>query len=221
MQRIPPVVKNLLIINGLVFVLELLLVGNGYQDVIVRYFFLHKIDLVFDRPYGNELFQPLQVVTSIFSHSPSSLFHILVNMFALFSIGTPVENVIGSRRFLNFYLFSGVVGAFMTALFDPNWVPVLGASGAVSGVAVAFALLYPNQRLVIFPLVFISFKAINLISFFFLMSLAFVVYAFIDPTGAAENSGGISHFGHLAGMVAALAFIFGQREYNRWQRRNR
>jgi len=213
-SRITPVVLNLLIINGIVYLLEYLVLNRFGTEVFSRYFLLFKLNPAVDIGLSRELFEPIQIVTHFFSHSPNSIFHILFNMFALYSIGQGVEHVMGSRRFISFYLFSGVVGGILTALFDPSPAPVLGASGAVSGVAMAFALIFPNQKLMIFPLP-IPFSAWKLIGFFFLLSLGFVVYSFLEP---GKSLGGISHFGHLAGMVAALLYIFGGSALNRMRK---
>ena len=218
MNRLTPVVKNLLIINVLVW-LSMFLLGSKFAD-LPREMALYKTNLLnlYDTtpegnfivetdegprfiPYSANDFEPYQLVTHFFMHSQRSFFHILFNMILLFSLGPLVEMVMGSQRFLKFYLFSGFVGGIFVALFDPSPNPVVGASGALSGVLLAFAWFFPNEKLIIFPIP-IPIKARSLVIGFAAISLALVVYS--------GQTGGISHFGHLAGMAAGALFLFGK-----------
>lgn len=209
MRNVTPVVLNLLIVNGIVYLVEFLVLQNLGEEVFYQYFTLWKINPEIGIR-GAENFQAVQLVLHFFSHSPGSFMHILFNMIALFSIGQGVERVMGSKRFLQFYLFSGLFGGLLTALFDPSPVPVLGASGAVAGVAIAFAMIFPNQKLILFP-IFIPIKAWKLVGGFFLLTAGFVAYSFAYPK---ESLGGISHFGHLAGMIAAITYFYAMRLVN-------
>jgi membrane associated rhomboid family serine protease len=148
LQRPTPVVLNLLIINALVFVALNLL----SQERLVPIFVLFKSDALLFRPEGTmpELFAPWQLLTCFFAHE--GFFHFLFNMFALYSIGTQVEMVMGSRKFLGFYLFCGIGASLALAFLDPSPNPVLGASTAISGVLVALAFYFPESRMMIFPL---------------------------------------------------------------------
>jgi membrane associated rhomboid family serine protease len=232
-RNIPPVIFNLLIINVLVFLMQLVLQSSlpAWEREI---FYLYKSDLFGIREtqivqgqevYAEALAQPgggaryiptdrfngIQLVTHFFSHG--SFLHILINMFVLVNIGQNVERVVGSRRFLEFYLFSGFVGGLMTAFLDPSPVPVVGASGAIAGVAVAFAMIFPNERMIIIPIP-IPIHAWKLILGFGVFSFIMVMLSYLDVFG----SGGISHFGHLAGMIAALIYWFGRRYLNELRR---
>lgn len=201
-RNITIVVKNLAIINLIVFLVLNLAMIKGYEQIL-HFFLLFKSNAIID--HGNsglfgsgDLFQPYQIVTHFFSHI--EIWHIAFNMLALISIGSWVERIMGSRRFLEFYLFCGVVGGTMIAFLDPTVGPVLGASGAISGVLLAFALAFPNERLLIF---FIPMKAKYMVGGIAAISLIFVVQSYFT----IENSGGVSHFGHLAGMVAAAIYF--------------
>ncbi|MEZ4684692.1 MAG: rhomboid family intramembrane serine protease [Bacteroidia bacterium] len=108
----------------------------------------------------------------------------------------------GPKRFLQYYLFCGIVGGILIAFLDPSPVPVVGASGALAGSLVALALYFPNLRvslMFMFPM-----KATTLAWGLGILSAAFVLMDIVNP--GAGSGGGISHFGHLAGMVAALIF---------------
>lgn len=166
----------------------------GLSDQIKSYF-----------PKAGE-FQPLQLVTYFFSHSQRSFTHILFNMLALFFLGPILEMVLGARRFLRFYLFCGVFAGIMLALFDPSPGPVVGASTAVSGVLVAFALMFPRQKLYIMFLP-IGFEARWFALGIGILSLVLSVSAYFDP----GTGGNISHFGHLMGMIGAVVYFYVER----------
>jgi membrane associated rhomboid family serine protease len=221
-MRVTPVVLNLLIINVLVYVVQLLLgskfgqiADTGISTIDWEYFRLHKLNLIIQHPlivdsesefvYNCQAyFKPVQLVTHFFSHG--GILHLLFNMFALYSIGQSVEHVMGGKRFLQFYLFAGLFGGILIALLDPNVLPVVGASGAISGVLVAFSALFPDNKMIIFPIP-IPIKAKWLAIGVAVISLGFVI---ADYTG--NSSGGrISHFGHLAGMLAAIVYFYGMR----------
>lgn len=153
-----------------------------------------------------DMFQPLQIVTYFFSHSLTSFTHILFNMLALFFLGPILEMVLGQKRFLRFYLFCGVFAGIMLALFDPSPAPVVGASTAVSGVLVAFAMMFPKQKLYLMFLPF-GFEARWFALGMAGISLIFSVMAYFDPTAG----GGISHFGHLTGMLGAVVYFYVER----------
>jgi rhomboid-like protein len=225
-----PVVLNLLIINGLVWLLQLVLMQTDPQ--FLQYFVLVKTDFLGIREalYGQVIppdgfimgsgvkvihlqFQPYQLVTHFFSHSYDSVMHILFNMLALVMLGPQVERVIGPARFLRVYLFAGLVGGTFVALFDPSLVPVLGASGAVSGIVLLFAMIYPDARMIIFPIP-IPIKAKFLVTGIIVLSTFLVIQSMQDP----EAGGGVSHFGHLMGMLATFLYIVGVRYLNQIRR---
>lgn len=198
-QSLPPVVKNLVIINAIVFVFLFWASSQAEFAPVILNFMLCKSDFLIARPmidgfYAYGEFKPLQIVTHFFSHK--EIFHILFNMMALASLGSGVELVMGSKRFLEFYLFCGVVGGIFIAFLDPSNNPVLGASGAISGVIVAFAILFPRERLSVFFLPPIEARWVAL-------AIGGLSFIFVVVGGG----GFISHFGHLAGMVAALIYF--------------
>jgi len=202
LNNLPPVIKNLVLINLLVFVL--LNIPRFTQRPLPlgmeSWFFLEKSDLIYPRadPSGPEDFKPAQIVGHFFAHH--KLFHFIFNMMALISLGTRLEYVLTSRKFLEFYLFCGVLGGIFIAFLDPSPNPVLGASGAISGVIVSFAVYFPNEKLSFFflPPVKSGYIALGV----GVLSLIFVIRSYFG-----YSSGFISHFGHLAGMVSALIYF--------------
>ena len=197
----PPVLKNLLIINGIVFLIQQLLNNITLGGVpgwytFDRYFALNPISGVdqIGNPYN---FQVWQLITYQFMHG--GLGHIFFNMFALWMFGMEIENLWGSKKFLIFYLLCGVV-AGLFQLFLPLWfgevlAPTIGASGAIYGVLIAFGLLFPDRYIYLWFLVPI--KAKYLIGFF-------IIFEFLMINSA---SGNVAHLAHLGGALAGFLFI--------------
>ena len=209
----PPVVKNLLILNGLVFLAQKIFEARAGAlvpfDVFEQLFALWPIgapDVIrfTDGTVAFGSFRPWQLVTSAFMHGSFS--HILFNMFGLWMFGGAIERALGSRRFLIFYA-ACVLGASALQLGVQSWpfltggggipVPTLGASGGVLGVLAAFGVLYPNSPIFLFLLP-IPIPA----KYFVLGYAAFDLFA-----GFSGVSSGVAHFAHLGGMAVGAAMI--------------
>lgn len=145
-----------------------------------------------------------QVLTYFFTHK--SFWHILGNMIALWSLGSAVEPVMGSRAFLIMYLFVGIGSGLTLAFLDPSPLPVLGASTSVSGVLMAFAYFFPRSQLMLFPIP-IPISARALAIGFGILSLGLFLW---EPV-----MGGISHFGHLCGLF--LGWVYLRWVWRRWR----
>jgi membrane associated rhomboid family serine protease len=134
-----------------------------------------------------------QPVTYMFVHT--GLWHLLMNMLGLFIFAGDVERRTGRTSFLAMYLLCGVAGALLSLL--QRDALVVGASGGTLGVLTAFALLFPDVRIVMFP-IFIPVRARYLAMF----------YAFITVASLAADAGGpVAHWAHLGGMAVALVFV--------------
>ena len=197
----PPVLKNLLIINGVVFLLQQILANVTIGGVpgwytFNRYFALNPISGIdqVGNPYN---FQIWQLITYQFMHGGFG--HIFFNMFALWMFGMEIENLWGSKKFLIFYLLCGVVAGlsqlFLPLLFGEAMAPTIGASGAIYGVLIAFGMLFPDRYIYIYFL--LPIKAKYLIGFLIILEFLLV------------NSAGsqIAHLAHLGGAVAGFIFI--------------
>ncbi len=148
------------------------------------------------------LYQPLaigklwlwQFVTYMFLHSVSSPWHIIFNMLVLWMFGSQVERAMGTRKFLTMYFTAGVFAGIFCCLFTPN-SPIIGASGAIFAVEIAFAMFFPNTTVIfyIFPI-----KAKYLVMIF----AGITVISCIMPA-----SGSTAHFAHLGGLVYGFLFI--------------
>ncbi|MCS7162527.1 MAG: rhomboid family intramembrane serine protease [Bacteroidia bacterium] len=175
------VLLHLIIINALVWLAGL------------RFPWLRELLPLYKYGYGFKWWQPLSY---FFMHA--SWWHILVNMIVLWSLGLEVEAVLGKRQFLRLYFFVGIASGLCLAFLDPSPVAVVGASTSISGILAAYAYFFPSSHLVIFP-VPIPISAKWLALGFGLISLGFLLWA--------PAWGGISHFGHLCGLVLGWVYV--------------
>jgi membrane associated rhomboid family serine protease len=154
-----------------------------------------------------------QLATYIFLHG--GVLHILFNMLGLWMFGSDLERHWGSRRFVTYFFVCGVGAGLLTTLISPNMrIPTIGASGAIYGVLLAYAMLFPNRIIyfLIFPMPAKWFAVI-------MGGLAFI-------SSLNVNSGGIAYVAHLGGMLFGFLYLKGGRivpdikwQYEQWQRR--
>lgn len=244
---IPPVVKNLLIINGILFLLKLSMgsdeMGRSTLDGILG---MHYV--------GSPLFKPWQLITHMFMHGDFG--HLFLNMFALYMFGGPIERAWGSQRFLKYYVLTGFgavmlhtginaievkaneaeldtygvqisalnvavsqsaydmtsaqstidgihrsSGAPYKLLFDAFWDRagvMIGASGAVFGVLLAFGMMFPDVQL------FLLFPPIPIKAKYFVIG-----YGLLELFSGMSRSPGdnVAHFAHLGGMLFGFVII--------------
>jgi membrane associated rhomboid family serine protease len=146
----------------------------------------------------------MTIVTSMFLHGGWG--HLLGNMLYLWIFGNNVEDSMGHFRFILFYLICGVVAVFAQALPNPeSEIPMVGASGAISGVLGAYLLLHPHARvLVLIPIGFIlqafEVKAVWVLGLWFVMQL-------FSSMLSATGEGGVAFGAHIGGFVAGMALI--------------
>ncbi|MCQ2294958.1 MAG: rhomboid family intramembrane serine protease [Bacteroidales bacterium] len=186
---LPPVVKNLLIINVICYLATMVLESRGYL-MITNLCALNAI------PTGR--FYIWQPITYMFMHA--NFEHIFFNMFALWMFGKEIENYWGSRRFLVYYMVCGV-GAAICNLLVPGWHLTVGASGAVYGLLLAFGMMFPNDYINLYFIIPIKAKW-------------FVVgYAAIELFSGLTRMDGVAHFAHLGGMLFGLLLILYWRKH--------
>jgi membrane associated rhomboid family serine protease len=147
------------------------------------------------------------MITSMFLHG--SLLHLFGNMLYLWIFGNNIEDAMGHGRFILFYLICGVAAVLAQALPDPNsTVPMVGASGAISGVLGAYMLLYPHARVLLgLPLGFFIFQlgrfpAVWVLAAWFLMQLVMNGFAAANPT-----EGGVAFRAHIGGFIAGMLLV--------------
>lgn len=145
----------------------------------------------------------LTVISSMFLHG--GWMHIIGNMLYLWVFGNNVEDSMGHRRFIAFYLICGIAAALSHALADPlSKVPMIGASGAISGILGAYVLLYPRARVLVVFWFFIFFKTFR-IRAQWLLGFWFLWQVFSLRSGPA--SGGVAVMAHVGGFLCGMALI--------------
>lgn len=191
-----PVTRALLIANVAVYLLQ-----QVSGDWLAYHFAMWPIqgDDLFGGGYAGPRFHWWQTVTYAFLHA--DLAHIFFNMFAVWMFGSQIEQLLKARRFVVYY-FVCVVGAALTQLAVMEYMggpraPVVGASGGVFGLLLAFGLAFPHTRLMLlFPP--IPIKAWLFVTLYGLLEL------YLGVTGTAQ---GVAHFAHLGGMAAGFVLI--------------
>lgn len=227
-SNIPPVVKNLLIINIIVYLFMALIPSAGAS--IERYLALYY--------FTSPGFQVYQLFTYMFLHG--SFMHLFFNMFALFMFGRTIEMTMGSSRFLFYYISCGICAALVqmgvfaiyinniegmlppdicSRVIDEGWgilqqgrnyvdpdyarlnafvnTPMVGASGAIYGVLLAFGFLYPKLP------IYLMFIPIPIQSRWLIIGY-FVLELFYGVSGSAD---GVAHFAHLGGMISGFLLL--------------
>lgn len=184
MYRLSPLVRNLIIINVVVFLLQQIT-----RDMVTG--------LVSLWPIGSEQFAPYQFFTYMFAHG--SFMHIFFNMLALASFAPILEGYWGEKRFLLFYIVTGVgagvlYGAVNYFIFPGAEGIMLGASGAIYGILMAFGMVFPNlEIMLLFPPIPIKAK-------YMVFLMGFLTYAM-------DRSGTVAHVAHFGGAFVAFALI--------------
>jgi len=192
MHRLPPVTRTLLLANVAVFIVQLL---TG--DLLIGPFALWP----FGSPQfrGAPEFEIWQLVSYGFLHG--SLTHLLFNMLALYMFGGDIEQLLGSRRYVVYYIVC-VVGAAVAQLavlggMNRPPVPTVGASGGVFGLLLAYGMAFPQRR------VMLLFPPIPMPAWLF-VTLYGLLELYLGVTGSGQ---GVAHFAHLGGMAAGYVLL--------------
>ncbi len=208
-QFLPPIIKNLLIINVLFYLADMTLGARGID--LSRYLGLHYLSAVD--------FHWWQYITYMFMHGSFS--HLFFNMFALWMFGNALENLWGSRRFLFYYMVTGVGAGLMQTLVVGldvyftyaaypaaavaqyvNHIVTIGASGAVFGILLAFGMCFPNMPIYLYFLFPIRAK-------WFV-----IIYGLLElVAGIGGTADGVAHFAHLGGMLFGIGLILYWRKH--------
>ena len=135
-----------------------------------------------------------QPITYMFLHG--GVWHVLINMFVLWMFGSELERLWGKNRFIKFYFFTGIGAGLVTMIFSYNsMIPIVGASGAVYGILLAYGFIYPNRKVYLYGIIPIK-------SIWFVIAIGLL--AFIS---SINNNSNISHLTHLSGMAVAYLIL--------------
>ncbi len=175
-------VKQLFYANVAIFIIGLLL-------EVINFPFYQTFAL-----YPKEGFMYHQLITHQFLHG--GFMHIAFNMLALLSIGAPVEDYLGRNKFIIFYLMCGLGSAFLHMYMVNSSVPLVGASGAIYGILLMFAIISPNEKIYLFGLIGMRAK--------YLVGVLFGVEILL---GFLSTNDGIGHFAHIGGGLTSILLI--------------
>ena len=210
----PPVVKNLLLLNVVMYLITMLTGNFMYENFALFYF-------------KSPFFKPFQLVTHMFMHGGFT--HILFNMYTLFIFGSVLERVWGGQKFLLYYFVTGIGAALLHLgvmylqlqgyIAEVNagniyaqaniqallTTPTVGASGAIYGLLLAYGMLFPNNimQLIIPP---VALKAKWFVLIFGALELLL---------GLSGRGGNVAHFAHLGGMIFGFFLILYWKKNNR------
>ncbi|MBR4824748.1 MAG: rhomboid family intramembrane serine protease [Spirochaetaceae bacterium] len=190
----------LIIINIIVYFLSVL------QPALFSYFSLNVINVIYKHAYW-------QFFTYMFAHG--NFQHVFFNMLGLFFFGFSVEKAIGSKEFLLFYLLSGIFcglvsfAAYYLSALSGNimayYYSLLGASGAIYAVLLAYAVIFPRNMIYIFGILPLP------------APILVIVYAVIDFGGQFIGSSNVAHVAHLSGFVFAWFYFIVRMGINPWK----
>ena len=178
-------IKFIISINFLIFILQYL---SGMEDELFTIF-----GIVPSKTFGElMLWQP---ITYLFFHG--GIWHVLINMFVLWMFGSELEKFWGKKEFLRFFFITGIGSGLITILFSLSSTnPVVGASGAIYGVLLAYGLLFPNRLVYLYFLIPIKVKYLVIL----IGAIAF--FSSLNP-----GNSNISHLTHLSGMVIGFIYL--------------
>jgi membrane associated rhomboid family serine protease len=185
MFNLTPVVRNLIMINAIVFLLQSIFQNMRIDDILA----LWGVRTVNFKPY--------QLFTYMFVHG--GFMHIFFNMLTLVFIGPILENFWGQKRFLTFYIVCGIGAGVFNVLVDyffgvGSFDKMVGASGAIYGVLMGFGMTFPNMEIMLLiPPIPIKAK--------------YLVFVLGGMTFLLDRSGNVAHFTHLGGIIFAFILI--------------
>ncbi len=193
----------LLVLNVLVFIVQVTS-ENLNRELIYRFSLIPS--LFFNDPAAN-WFRP---VTYLFLHG--GFVHIIGNMLFLYIFGGNIEDILGHTRYLFYYLAVGICGGlFQAALTMHTSGPIIGASGAISGVLTAYILLFPYRR--ILTLVFLGFfiMPVRIPAFVYITIWIGGQFLGLVSSVFGDNGNNVAYFVHFGGIISGFLYIYVQR----------
>lgn len=193
----PVLTWSLIAVNVLVFAYEWSLPTSAGEALVERFGVVPQVLLT-----GGHLGSLITPLTSMFLHG--GLGHVLGNVWFLFVFGDHVEETLGRARFGFFYLACGLVAAATQIAIAPSSsVPIIGASGAISGVLGAYIVFFPRARVLTFVPIFFLLEVPAFVYIFVWFALEVLRASF--ALGASSAEGGVAFFAHVGGFLTGLA----------------
>ncbi len=190
-------VKRLLIVHSVIFCLQV--VCEWLKLPIFSWLMLNPVQIAHGYLW--------QFFSYLFLHA--NVLHLLFNMLMLYFLGIEVESEIGSKRFLQLYISGGLVGGFLWYLFNiHSHIPMIGASGAVYSVVIAFGTLYPNR-----PITLLIFFVLPMTLLAKYLAIGIVAISIIFSLSGSSD---IAHLAHLGGALFGYVFIKSLQSNRRW-----
>jgi membrane associated rhomboid family serine protease len=187
-RQLSPGIRFLVISNAVIFLIGLLIpqlnrmmivYGGLVPELFLKRFFI---------------WQPL---TYMFLHG--GFMHLFFNMFALWMFGTELERQWGTRFFLKYYFLTGIAAGILSAVVQPaSQIPIIGASGAIYGILLGFAIMYPDR------IIYINFLFPMKVKYFVMIFAGFELLA---SMGGGSLRDGVAHFTHLSGMIFGYLYL--------------
>ena len=200
-HSLPIITISIIFVNILTTLWTRLILAPDQVDLVVREFGFIPRDflLSLSGDFGYIPFNLFTIGTSMFLHA--SFLHLIGNMLYLWIFGNNIEDAMGHGKFLFFYLLSGVAAAITQFSVEPaEAIPMIGASGAVSGVLGAYLLLYPYARIKTLIFIFIFITTVNLPAIV-LLTVWFFGQILLSHTG------GVAWFAHIGGFIFGIATV--------------
>jgi membrane associated rhomboid family serine protease len=210
-----PAVTLLLIVANVASFLYFLSLGPR-TETFLQSFGLTPAYVIYDVTHHLYLRVAVPFVSSQFLHG--GWLHLIGNMWFLWIFGNNVEDKMGHRRFLGFYLLCGICAALGQVWSAPSSVmPMVGASGAIAGVLGAYFLLFPHAKVLTLIPLFIVFTTVEIpavlfLGFWFVMQFLNGTMAFSEA-GSGGTGGGVAWWAHVGGFASGMALVFPFRKY--------
>ncbi len=208
-ETFPVMTLGIIVLNSVVWFYEISL-GTRIDGFVVEYGLIPVRFVAFNRFDGGFLDNALiPMFSSIFMHG--GWLHVIGNMWFLWIFGNNIEDRLGHFRYLIFYILCGIGASLLQIIAEPaSRVPVVGASGAISGVLGAYLLSYPHARIYTLLILFILIYPVEIPAFLFL--ILWFVFQFMGGTSQAamqHDAGGVAYWAHIGGFVIGMIlFMF-------------
>lgn len=205
--RTPVLTVALIVVCCVIFMLQAAAGSVGGQEIAYKFGLIPSV-LLGERQLPPELdlgFPALTLFTSMFLHG--GWMHLIGNMWFLWIFGNNIEDVLGHGRFLLFYILAGLGAAAVQIFFNPgSEIPMVGASGAISGILGAYILLFPHARILTFVWLGFFITTMHIRAVWFL-GIWFGMQA-LNAIVSDGSGGGIAWWAHIGGFVAGILLLF-------------